>query len=120
MTSGKDNKGMDAVRKPTRRHSLRMAFALCLLLLIGLFVWQWPDLRAKSELGSAFAARVGCACRYVEGRPLESCQRDMEAAAWMVSMADDPQEKRVTGSVPLIARRSATYRGASGCVMDKE
>lgn len=89
-------------------------------LLFGGLVWKFPAFQAQAELGSAYAARVGCSCRYVQGRSLESCQSDFEPGMEMVSLAEDPATKTVTGSVPLLASRSARYAGASGCLLRPE
>ena len=80
-------------------------------------IWQFPSFKAQAELGSAYAARVGCSCRYVQGRSLESCQSDFEPGMEMVSLSEDPATKTVTGSVPLLASRSARYAGTSGCLL---
>jgi len=86
--------------------------------LLALFlVWKFPSFQAQAELGSAYAARVGCSCRYVQGRSLESCQTDFEPGMEMVSLSDDPATKTVTGSVPLLASRRARYAGANGCLI---
>lgn len=98
-----------------------LPWALILLVLIlGLLVWKFPSFKAQAELGSAYAARVGCSCRYVQGRSLESCQTDFEPGMEMVSLAEDPATKTITGSVPLLASRSARYAGASGCLLNPE
>src|SRR3546814_11635334 len=81
-------------------------------------IWKFPSLKAQAELGSAYAARVGCSCRYVQGRTLESCQSDFEPGMEMVSISQDPETKTITGSVPLLASRSAHYAGSSGCLLD--
>lgn len=81
-------------------------------------VWKLPSFKAQAELGSAYAARVGCSCRYVEGRSLASCQTDFEPGMEMVSLSEDPATKTITGSVPLLASRSARYAGASGCLIN--
>lgn len=87
--------------------------------LLALFlVWKFPSFKAQAELGSAYAARVGCSCRYVQGRSLDSCQTDFEPGMDMVSLSEDPATKTVTGSVPLLASRSARYAGASGCLIN--
>lgn len=88
------------------------------LLAAGLLVWRFPSFKAQAELGSAYAARVGCSCRYVEARSLDSCQSDFESGMEMVSLSEDPATRTVTGSVPLLASRSAHYAGASGCLLD--
>lgn len=83
-------------------------------------IWKFPSFQAQAELGSAYAARVGCSCRYVQGRSLDSCQTDFEPGMEIVSLSDDPATKTVTGSVPLLASRSARYAGASGCLINPE
>ena len=88
------------------------------VLLAIFLVWKFPAFKAQAELGSAYAARVGCSCRYVQGRNLESCQTDFEPGMEMVSLSDDPATKTVTGSVPLLASRSARFAGASGCLIN--
>lgn len=96
-----------------------LPWALILLALIAVFaIWKFPSFKAQAELGSAYAARVGCSCRYVQGRGLESCQSDFEPGMDMVSLAEDPATKTITGSVPLLASRSARYAGVSGCLLN--
>lgn len=87
---------------------------------LALLIWSWPDLAARAEAGSAYAARIGCSCRYVQGRELPSCKDDLEPGMAMVSMDDDPADKAVTGSVPLMAKRTARFRVGFGCVLDSE
>ena len=96
-----------------------LPWAIILFVLLAvLLIWKFPSLKAQAELGSAYAARVGCSCRYVQGRTLESCQSDFEPGMEMVSVSQDPETKTITGSVPLLASRSAHYAGASGCLLD--
>ncbi len=90
------------------------------VLLTGFAIWKFPSFKAQAELGSAYAARVGCSCRYVQGRSLESCQSDFEPGMEMVSLSEYPATKTVTGSVPLLASRSARYAGSSGCLLRPE
>src|SRR3546814_2964496 len=97
---------------------VQMALALILLAGAGLLIWKFPDFKAQAEVGSAYAARIGCSCRYVQGRSLESCQTDFEPGMDMVSVSEDSATKTITGSVPLLASRSAHYAGASGCLLD--
>ena len=97
------------------------ALALLFAVLAAIFaIWKFPSFEAQAELGSAYAARVGCSCRYVQGRSLESCQSDFEPGMEMVSLSEDSATKTVTGSVPLLASRSARYAGASGCLLRPE
>src|SRR3546814_13187488 len=83
-------------------------------------IWKFPSFKAQAELGSAYAARVGCSCRYVEGRSLESCQTDFEPGMEMVSVSEDSATQTITGSVPLLASRGAHHAGASGCLLDPD
>ncbi|MBB4641021.1 hypothetical protein [Rhizorhapis suberifaciens] len=90
---------------------------------LGLFglaflVWSWPGLKARAEAGAAYGARIGCSCRYVQGRPIESCEEDMEPGMEMVMLDDQPDRHSVTANVPLIARRTARLRPGYGCVLD--
>lgn len=93
------------------------AGALLLLCGLALLLWKWPGLQARAEAGSAYGARIACSCRYVENRSMESCEGDMEPGMDMVSLDDDPANRAVTGSVPLIAKRTARLRPGFGCVL---
>lgn len=96
-----------------------LPWVLILAVLIAIFaIWKFPSFKAQAELGSAYAARVGCSCRYVQGRDLESCQGDFEPGMEIVSLAEDPATKTITGSVPLLASRRARYAGANGCLLN--
>jgi len=74
-------------------------------------------LKAQAEAGSAYGARVGCSCRYVEGRDIGNCERDFVPGMALVSLSDDPETRTVTASVPLLGSASARYVGVSGCLM---
>jgi hypothetical protein len=107
-------------KKPGRRGGC-LPWAIVAAVLLAVFaVWKFPSFKAQAELGSAYAARVGCSCRYVQGRSLESCQSDFEPGMEMVSLSEDPATRTITGSVPLLASRSARHAGASGCLMQPD
>ena len=107
-------------KKPSRWGGC-LPWAIGIALLLAIFaIWKFPSFEAQAELGSAYAARVGCSCRYVQGRSLESCQSDFEPGMEMISLSEDPATRTVTGSVPLLASRSARYAGASGCLLRPE
>ncbi|WP_338424824.1 hypothetical protein [Sphingopyxis kveilinensis] len=110
---------------PTRKTPSRwggcLPWALIVgVLLAGFAIWKFPAFKAQAELGAAYAARIGCSCRYVQGRSLESCQSDFEPGMEMVSLSEDPETKTVIGNVPLLASRGARYAGASGCLFTPE
>ena len=77
-------------------------------------------MKAQAEVGASYAARIGCSCRYVQGRDLDSCKSDFEPGMEIVSVADDVETRTVTGSVPLLASRSARLEGDSGCVLQDD
>lgn len=108
----------DAAGPPPRRGRARRWLAGVAVLIAGVGIWQYPSIKGQAEAGSAYAARIGCSCRYVQGRSLNSCTTDFEPGMEMVSVDDDAEAKAVTGSVPLIASRTARFKGASGCILD--
>lgn len=103
--------------KPKSRLRVARNIALGLLVLAMLALWwNWGSLKGQAELGAAYGARVGCSCRYIEGRDLKSCKDDFEAGMGMVSLSQDVDRKRVTASVPLLASTTAELRKGFGCV----
>ena len=97
------------------------AIAVLALLLLWL-AFSFADIKAQAKLGVSYASHIACSCRYIEGRPLDACYKDFEPGMAMVSLADDPENKRVTASVPLLASAVAERRGEFGCLQlnDKE
>ena len=95
------------------------AMAALLTLALALIAWKWPDLKAQAEAGSAYGARIGCSCRYVQGRDMESCEKDREPGMAMVRLDDEPGARAVTGSVPLMATRTARFKPGFGCILDE-
>lgn len=88
-----------------------------------LFLWlvfNFSHIKAQAQLGTAYASHVACSCRYIEGRPLDSCYRDFEPGMGMVSLSDDPKHKRIKASVPLLASAIAERRGEFGCLQLNE
>jgi hypothetical protein len=83
----------------------------------GYAVWKFPTLKAEAELGVSYAARIGCSCRYIEGRDIDSCETDFAPGMELISLTDDPETKSVIGRAPLLASRTARYAGASGCML---
>ncbi|GAB5348719.1 hypothetical protein [Alteriqipengyuania sp. 357] len=68
--------------------------------------------------GAAYAARVGCSCRYIGGRDIGDCAKDRIAGMEMVRLSDDPASKSVTASFPLVASQTARFREGYGCVLE--
>jgi hypothetical protein len=89
------------------------------VIVAGLGWYYGPDVHAQAVAGTAYGARVACSCRHVGGRGLEDCRKDFEPGMGLVSLSEDPDEKSVTASVPLIASQTAIYREGYGCVLEK-
>lgn len=81
-------------------------------------MWKWQDWRAAGAAGSAYAARITCSCRYVEGRSTKSCRDDIAEDARLVSVTEDDAERRITARIPLLGRASAQFRPGYGCLME--
>jgi hypothetical protein len=92
---------------------------LALVVTAGLLGWFYREpLRGYSTTGAAFAARTACSCRYVAGRSLEDCEKDLEPGMALVFVSEDEDARSVTASVPLLARDTARYRPGFGCLLD--
>jgi hypothetical protein len=106
-------------RSGPRRHWLRNGLILlALAALIGLSL-QWQRLHAEALAGSAVGARIGCACHYVEGRPLDQCGSDFEPGMRLIRLGDDPATKTITAGVPLLAHQRAHFVAGQGCIPDR-
>lgn len=100
------------------RSKWAMAGGLALAAMAVLLAWQGRALYAQAQVGAAYGARIGCSCRYVEGRGMDSCQEDKEPGMALVQIEDVPPEKAVRATVPLIANRTARFREGWGCLLE--
>ena len=82
--------------------------------------WNWGSIKGQAQLGASYGAHVACSCRYIAGRDLKSCETDFEPGMELVSLSDDPENKRITASVPFLAEAVAERRGLFGCVQLNE
>lgn len=94
------------------------------VLLLCLLAGAWLGLKHSStgkraELATGYIAHVVCSCRYVGNRDMASCKTDFEPGTEIVQVDDDTGRRRITASVPLLSRRSATYDPEYGCALDK-
>ena len=96
-----------------------MAIAVLALAALWL-VWNWNSIKGQARVGAAYGAHIICSCRYIQGRDMASCKTDKEAGMEMVSLSDDPENRRVYASVPFLAEAVAERRGAFGCVQLNE
>ena len=115
-----------ATSKPTAKATTRPLLivrnvVLGLLALAVLWLlWNWGSIAGQAKVGAAYGAHIACSCRYIEGRDLASCETDMEPGMEIVSLSDDPENKRVTATVMFLAEAVAERRGAFGCVQLNE
>lgn len=93
---------------------------IALALILAVVVWKYPAWKAQAEVGAAYGARVGCSCRFVQGRSIESCRTDFEPGMEIVSIEEVEGRRAIHASVPLMASRTAHYDGPSGCLLDPE
>ena len=93
---------------------------LVLAVAAAVLVWFYREpLFGYSRAGVAYGARVGCACRYIDGRELASCKGDMEDGMGLVFLSENPEARTVTARVPLVASVTAEHRKGWGCVLEK-
>lgn len=111
-------KGMASAKN---RMMLRWALYAVAALAILYLAIEWPRWTLRAQMATGFGARIACSCRYIEGRDLESCKGDFKGLDGMglVRFSDDPEHRAVQASVPLLARRGATFRQGYGCMPDK-
>lgn len=104
--------------RPNRKCMAALLALLVLVPVLALLAWKGRALHDRAQLGAAYGARIGCSCRYVEGRAMESCRDDKEPGMGIVALADRPEERAVSARVPLLAARVARYRPGWGCILD--
>ncbi len=120
--TSRGHKATHAVSGMTLRQKIQYGLIAFLALALIWLLFNFADLKAQARLGASYASHVACSCRYIAGRPLDACYTDFEPGMAMVSLTDDPENKRVAASVPLLARAVAERRGEFGChqLNDKE
>jgi len=101
-----------------RRATIKYIVVALLVVGLALLVWNGRTIHAQAQLGAAYGARMGCSCRYVEGRAMGSCASDKEPGMALVTLTDRPELRAVEAHVPLLASRTAHYRPGWGCLLD--
>ena len=110
-----------ATAKTRSRFSRRWLWLVPLVaILLGVAWLAWGDgLRKTGGVGSAYAARVGCSCRFVAGRSLDDCAKDKLEGMELISLSENVAAKSVTASIPFVASDTASYREGYGCVLQE-
>jgi hypothetical protein len=98
-----------------RRRTIAWTVLLVIVALIVAAALYARAMRPQLELGTGYAARVACACRYIGNRPLQQCTKDFEPGMEMIRLAENAADKSVTASVPLLAHRTARFDPLLGC-----
>jgi hypothetical protein len=91
------------------------ALAICVVVALGA---GWPQLRLFARTAASYGARVGCSCRYVEGRQLADCAKDFEPGMGLVWLSEDAAAHRITARYAVLASQSATWRAGPGCLAE--
>jgi hypothetical protein len=96
---------------------------LLLPILLTLATGAWLGLKysatgKRAELATGYIAHVVCSCRYVGNRDMASCKTDFEPGTEIVDVKDDTGKRRITASIPLLSKRSATFDPEYGCALD--
>jgi hypothetical protein len=99
----------------SRRPLLRRAVWLALIALGAVLVLYGHALAAYARTGAAYGARIGCSCRYVEGRPLGGCRKDFEGGMGLVTLSEDEAARSVTARFALFFGETATFQEGAGC-----
>ena len=105
---------------PDKWRKVKLAMLALLAVAALWLVWNWDSIKGQARVGAAYGAHITCSCRYIQGRDMASCETDKEAGMELVSLADDPENRRVYASVPFLAEAVAERRGAFGCVQLNE
>jgi hypothetical protein len=90
------------------------------VMVLGYCWWHWAQWRQQAYIAAGFAARVGCSCRHVQGRPLDSCASDLKGLPGMrlVRLSERPDDRAVDATIPLLSRRTARAAPGFGCIIE--
>lgn len=91
---------------------------LVLGLAVVFIAFVWTPAHRQARIEAAHAARIACSCRYVGGRSLGDCHKDMPPGRFPVTLSEDAGAHTVTARVPLAAAQTATYREGWGCQLE--
>lgn len=94
-------------------------FGLTLAVAVGavILVYREP-IAGNSAAATAYSARVACSCRFVAGRSLEDCEKDLLAGMELVMLSEDEETRTVSATIPFVNSDSASYREGYGCVLE--
>lgn len=110
--------------KSASGRSLASKAALWLVILIfaaiAIALWAYrAPIQGYANVGTSYAARVACSCRFVAGRSLEDCEKDKLAGMELVTLSDDVEAQSVTARFPLVTSNTAVFQEGYGCVLEE-
>ena len=103
-----------------RRHPIRSALVLLLVLLLA---WAWPNrahLAAFPDIIGAYTAKEYCSCRYVSGNPAEYCAGYVKLYLPLSAFHDDAERKRVTAKGLGSSQTAAWLDARQGCQLQSQ
>lgn len=106
----------------TRSLTSRIVMWVAILAVVAIAAAVWfnrAPIQGYAAVGTSYAARVACSCRFVAARSLEDCEKDKLAGMELVSLSDDEEAKSVTASFPLVTSNTAVLREGYGCVLEE-
>ena len=121
-SGGRQRRGSaPASHRSGRRSSSRWWWPVLLIgaIAAGAAYYYRAPIQGYTGAGTAYAARVGCSCRFVAGRDIEDCEKDRIAGMEAISLSEDLASRSVTASFPLLKSDTATYREGYGCVLQE-
>ena len=101
------------------RGRVKWVLLVLAVLLVAAIIYALPAMRAYSQTGAAYSARVVCSCRYIGGRGLDDCEKDLEPGMEIVSLSEAAGAKRIDATVPLMASESAEFREGFRAFLEK-
>lgn len=113
---------MKAMTKRRPPRALLIAGAVLVALFVaglGWFVLNLDRYRGEARVGTAYAARMACACRHIQNRPLEQCSDDFEPGMEPITLAEDSAAKTVTATYPLLGEATVRFTAAEGCQFER-
>ena len=109
--------------RPAAARWRRRGLLLLALGLLAALVWFWRPLNLWAMTNSSYAARIACSCRYIGGRELSDCRKDLLPGMGLVMLGEDEDAdgagKSVTARLVPLASQTAFYREGQGCVLER-
>jgi len=116
-SQSQSDRGPMRTKPPSLKRKIIIASAALILILIVIILFNFGSIKNTSRVGVAYASHIVCSCRFIQGRDMNSCKTDLEDGMGAISLSDDPENLRVTASVPLMASAIAEKRDDFGCII---